>query len=91
MNHPNVATIYHVSRDGGDPFLAMELVDGGTLAGKIKDGPLPFSDIAAIAIQIVEALKVSLQFDIIHGDIKPNNLLIKKSGEVKLSDFRYGS
>ncbi len=87
VNHPNVATIYHVSRDGGDPFLAMELVDGGTLAGKIKDGPLPFSDIAAIAIQIVEALKVSLQFDIIHGDIKPNNLLIKKSGEVKLSDF----
>lgn len=87
VNHPNVATIYHVSRDEGDPFLAMELVDGGTLAGRIKDGPLPFSEIAQIASQIVEALRVSLQFDIIHGDIKPNNLLIKKSGDVKLSDF----
>ncbi len=87
VNHPNVATIYHVSRDDGDPFLAMELVDGGTLAARIKHGPLPFNEIALIASQIVEALRVSLQFDIIHGDIKPNNLLIKKSGDIKLSDF----
>lgn len=87
VNHPNVATIYHVSRDEGDPFLAMELVDGGTLAARIREGPVPFSEIALMASQIVEALHVSLQFDIIHGDIKPNNLLMKKSGDVKLSDF----
>jgi serine/threonine protein kinase len=87
VNHPNVATIYHVSRDQGDPFLAMELVDGGTLADRIRGGPLAFGEIASIATQIVDALRSSLQFDIIHGDIKPNNLLIKHSGEVKLSDF----
>lgn len=87
VNHPNVATIYHVSRDEGDPFLAMELIDGGTLAARIKSGPLPFNEIALITNQIVDALHVSLQYDIIHGDIKPTNLLVKKSGDVKLSDF----
>ena len=87
VNHPNVATIYYVGREGGDPFLAMEFLDGGTLAEKIKAGPLSYPEIASIAVQIVNALRVSHRYDIIHGDIKPTNLLIKGTGEVKLSDF----
>ncbi len=87
VNHPNVATIYYVGREGADPFLAMELIEGGTLAARINNGPLPFSEIAPIAIQIVKALKISHQLDLIHGDLKPTNLLIMPSGEVKLSDY----
>ncbi len=87
VNHPNVATIYYVGREAGDPFLAMEFLDGGTLADRMKAGPLAYPEIARIALQIVNALHISHRYDIIHGDIKPTNLLIKGTGEVKLSDF----
>ena len=87
VNHPHVATIYYVGREEKSPFLAMELVDGGTLADRIKDGPMNYSDIAPVAMQIAVALKASHELDIVHGDIKPNNLLVKTSGQIKLSDF----
>ena len=87
LNHPNIVTIYYVGRTEAEPFLAMELVRGRTLRQKINDGPLPYADAIAITLQLVNALHHAAQINIIHGDIKPNNLLLDEQGNVKLSDF----
>lgn len=87
VNHPNIVSIYYVGREQGDPFLAMELVPGQTLARRISHQSLAFDEIATIAIQIAEALRVSYELDIIHGDIKPSNILLQPNGTAKLSDF----
>ncbi len=87
VNHPHVAHIYFVSRDQTSPFLAMELVQGPTLQQRIAEGPLPYGMVIALAVQIVEALSHAARFDIVHGDIKPSNILFADSGTIKLSDF----
>lgn len=86
VNHPNVVHIYFVSRDQRRPYLAMELVAGRTLASRIREGPLSYNELAPIALQIAEALRESTQLDIVHGDIKPGNILLQDD-VAKLSDF----
>ncbi len=87
VNHPNVVHIYFVGRDDDSPFLAMELVGGGTLADRLSLGPLPYAEVIEIALQLADALRHSVKFDIIHGDIKPSNVLLTDADHVKLSDF----
>ncbi len=87
VNHPNIAHIYYVGRDSDTPFLAMELVDGHTLAKEIESGPMSFGGIVYAAMQIADALRHAIEFDIVHGDIKPSNILITQKGSIKLADF----
>lgn len=87
VSHPNIVTIYYVGKQNGNPFLAMELINGDPLSQRIKAGPLPFDEVARISLDIANALKFSYDLDIIHGDIKPSNVLIGKDGSAKLSDF----
>jgi serine/threonine protein kinase len=88
LNHPNVVTIYYVGRQDEEPFLAMELLPGPTLAEKMKsDGSIPYADAIQYAIQVASALRHASQFGIVHADIKPANLLIAGEGRIKLSDF----
>jgi uncharacterized RDD family membrane protein YckC len=91
VNHPCVVHIYFVGREGESPFLAMELVGGGNLAERLNDGPLPFWEVIQLSLQLADALRACLRFDIIHGDIKPSNVLLTESGAVKLSDFGLAS
>lgn len=86
VNHANVVHIYFVSRCEELPYLAMELVPGASLAVRLADDPLPYGEVVDIAIQVAEALRESAQFDIVHGDIKPCNILMH-NGSAKLSDF----
>jgi len=87
VNHPNVAHIYYVGRDKKSPFFAMELVDGPTLTQRLADGPLPFAEVVRIALQVADALRHCANYDIVHGDIKPSNILQADAETVKLSDF----
>ena len=91
VNHPHVVHIYFVGRDRDEPFLAMELVGGTTLTERIKQGPFSFTAVIELARQVTQALRSCLQFDILHGDIKPSNILLTENGSVKLSDFGLAS
>ncbi len=87
VEHPNVVTIYYVGKEEGNPFLAMELIHGSTLNQRIKNSDLSFSETARIGLAVASALRASFNLDIIHGDIKPSNILITADGIAKLSDF----
>ena len=87
VSHPNIVTIYYVGKQNGNPFLAMELVNGQPLSQLIGEKEMPFDEIVSVALDITHALTFSYDLDIIHGDIKPSNVLLTKSGAAKLSDF----
>ena len=91
LNHPNVGAIYGFETlDGhaGSAFgLVLELVEGPTLAEKLKTGALPIEEALAIAQQIAEALDAAHQQGITHRDLKPGNIKIRDDGAVKVLDF----
>ncbi len=83
LNHPNIAAIYGVE----DQALVMELVEGPTLADRIKQGPMPLDEALRIARQIAEGLAAAHDRGIVHRDLKPANIKITPDGVVKLLDF----
>ncbi len=87
VTHPNVVQVYYVDAHGETPFLAMELVSGVTFEERLKHGPMEFPEIIDVAVQTTKALRAAAQYQIVHGDIKPANLMISRDGTVKLSDF----
>jgi serine/threonine protein kinase/Tol biopolymer transport system component len=87
LNHPNIAAIYGVHEADGIPALAMELVEGVTLAQRIADGPIRLREVLSIGKQIAEALEAAHEQGIIHRDLKPANIKIRPDGEVKVLDF----
>lgn len=82
MSHPNVCTLYDV----GPNYLVMELIEGETLADRLKRGKLPMNETLRFGAQIAEALAVAHAQGIIHRDLKPANIMLTKSG-VKVLDF----
>ena len=86
INHPHICTLYDVGEDGGISYLVMELLEGETLAERLARGPLPFDQALTFAAQIADALDTTHRVGIVHGDIKPENVMLTKTG-VKLLDF----
>jgi eukaryotic-like serine/threonine-protein kinase len=87
LNHPNIAAIYGIEQSATQNFLVMELVDGETLADRIKGGPIPVDETLGIAKQIADALEAAHQRGIVHRDLKPANVKITPEGKVKVLDF----
>ncbi len=87
LNHPRIAAIYGLEESHGVYGLALEFVDGETLAERISRGPLPVADALEIARQIAEALEAAHAKSIVHRDLKPANIKLTPNGAVKVLDF----
>ncbi|HYI22091.1 MAG TPA: Stk1 family PASTA domain-containing Ser/Thr kinase [Candidatus Limnocylindrales bacterium] len=88
LSHPNVVNVFDYGMEAGDPFIVMEMIDGGDLGAVIKErGTLEPLAAARIAQQIFEALDTAHARGIVHRDIKPTNVLLTSSGRVKVADF----
>ena len=87
LNHPNIAAIHSFEHSDGVHFLAMELVEGETLAQRVAKGPLPLEEALEVCRQIAEGLEAAHESGVIHRDLKPANVNITPEGKVKILDF----
>jgi serine/threonine-protein kinase len=87
LRHANIVTVFEVGEVAGSAFFSMEYAPNGTLAGRLKQGPLPFLEAAVLVGKLAEATEAAHRLGVLHRDIKPGNVLIGADGEPKLSDF----
>ena len=86
LNHPNIITVYEVG-ETPTAFIATEFVDGESLRQRLRAGPIPLPEALYIAVQLAGAIAVAHDAGIIHRDIKPDNVMLRPDGYVKLLDF----
>jgi serine/threonine-protein kinase len=87
LTHPNIVAVHDVGRDGEVAYLVMELVDGASLATMLTSGPLDIQLAVTIAAQVCDALAAAHAAGVVHRDIKPGNILLTRTGAVKVCDF----
>lgn len=88
LDHPNIVQIYLFGEEDNITYIIMQYVDGGTLKDKLKQsGPLPVGEAIKVVIQAAEGLGAAHEHGIIHRDVKPANMLLRKDGHLLLSDF----
>jgi len=87
LNHPNILTVYDVSRDRGSAYIVSELLEGQTLRDHLQSGPIPIRRAVDYAVQIAQGLAAAHEKGILHRDLKPENVFITSAGRVKILDF----
>jgi serine/threonine-protein kinase len=88
LAHPNVVRVFDVGEDDGRPFIAMEYVEGETLAELVaRRGRLPAPEVATLGVQACAALAAAHAAGLVHRDVKPQNLILGRDGTIKLGDF----
>ncbi len=87
MNHPGLVTIYDVGQEGSRAYFVMQLIEGESLADRIRSGPLRLGDVVALGAALADALTYVHRHGVVHRDIKPGNVLLDTEGRPHLSDF----
>jgi len=87
LGHPNVLAVYDVGLEGGVPYIVSELLEGETLAARLRKGPLTAAKTVELGLQITHGLAAAHGKGIVHRDLKPGNLFLTRGGPVKILDF----
>jgi serine/threonine protein kinase len=87
LNHPNIVTVHEIVEHEGGDLLVTELVDGVTLRERMREGPMPWATLVDIGLQIAKGLAAAHAIGIVHRDVKPENVMLRNDGLVKLLDF----
>ena len=87
LNHPNIVVVHDFGELEGRPFIVTELVEGLTLRERLREGPVPIRDAIEIALQVTSALAAAHARGLVHRDVKPENVMLRPDGFVKVLDF----
>jgi eukaryotic-like serine/threonine-protein kinase len=87
LNHPNILTVYEVGGDKSIEYIASELIEGETLRERLAGGRIQLNEAIEIAIQVASALAAAHDAGIVHRDVKPENIMLRRDGYVKVLDF----
>jgi serine/threonine protein kinase len=87
LNHPNILTVYEIGEDHSTHYIASELIEGQTLRQRLEHGRMELSEAVDVAIQVASALAAAHEAGIVHRDINPGNIMLRRDGYVKVLDF----
>lgn len=87
LSHPGIVTLYEIGEEAGQPYIVTEFVDGISLRKRLSEGPIDLTEARHIAVQVASALQKAHSAGIVHGDIKPDNIIVSREGAVKVADF----
>lgn len=87
LEHPNICTVYEVGEADGRSFIAMQYVDGGTLADRLKQAPLALPAAISVGAQVANALAEAHRHGIVHRDVKPQNVMLSGANHATVLDF----
>ena len=87
LNHPNIFTVYEIGESEGTYYIATEYIEGRSLRQHFESARMPFTDVLNVAVQLASALSAAHKAGVIHRDIKPDNIMLRPDGYVKILDF----
>jgi Tol biopolymer transport system component len=87
LNHPNILTVFDAAVDGDTPYIVSELIEGDSLRGEVRRGPVPLKRLLDLATQIADGLAEAHAAGIVHRDLKPENIMVTPAGRAKILDF----
>ena len=87
LNHPNILTVFDAAVDGATPYIVSELIEGDSLRGEVRRGPVPLKRLLDLATQIADGLSEAHSAGIVHRDLKPENIMVTPAGRAKILDF----